>query len=76
MAITKTGMPLNKHAPTHQNPQVMQFTFVVGINFHRKAVIRNLLSKRKASLQISKNKFPSKITCYTGNTKHAYRKTV
>ena len=44
-AITKAGMPLHTHAPIHH---VMLLIFVVGINFRRKAVPRNLFSKKKA----------------------------
>ena len=44
-----------KHARSDTvNPHVTQFIFIVGINFRRKAVARNLLSKMKASLKYPK----------------------
>ena len=65
-AIAKTSMPIHKHTPIHGNPHVTLLIFVVGINFRRKAVTRNLFLKRKLGFfKISKNKFPSKITRYT-----------
>ena len=53
-AIVMTGMPLHTHAPIHCNPHVTLLIVVMGINFHRKAVNRNLSSKRKASLKYPK----------------------
>ena len=47
-------MPLHMHAPIHRNPHVTLLIFVVGINFCRKAAIRNLFSKRKASSKCPK----------------------
>ena len=54
-AIVKTGMPLHTHTRSDTpNPQVTLWSFVVGINFHRKEVTRNLFSKGKASLKYPK----------------------
>ena len=51
-AIATTGMPLHTHAPMHCNPRVTLLIVVMGINFRRKAVNRNLFSKRKEYLKI------------------------
>ena len=42
------------HAPMHCNPHVTLLIVVMGINFHRKAVTRNLFLKRKTSSNIRK----------------------
>ena len=47
-AIVKAGMPLHTQAPINSNPHVMLLIIVVIINFRRKAIPRNLFSKKKA----------------------------
>ena len=64
-AIAKTGMPLHTHTSMHYNPHMTLLIVVLGINFRRKAVTRNLFSKRKASSKYPKINSLWKITCYT-----------
>ena len=65
-AIATTGMPLHTHAPMHCNPHMMLLIVVMGINFRRKAVNRNLFSKRKAS-----SKYPHNLL-YGIQNSHTY----
>ena len=56
---------LNTRASIHQSSHVTQFIFSVGINFRPEGSYQEFNFKEKGFFEISKNKFPSKITRYT-----------